>query len=295
MPENKSSLKDFNTQAKRQQAELRLQHDIIGIPANKKELAFIAKEVEQGDPSLSNGYQREMITTVQSIESLNLPGKEFAAAVEKQLQEISNIYKINPASEDDTPQEQSALKSIHRRLSDYARKRSSVGSRARSATQGLAQKARGSVADTLGNTQNILGKALSALIRPRENKKIERQRDVAAAAMGSSQSAFGVHSPRKAGGGDDEWGGGDLDFDGGGGGLGGDGGGLGGGEVLVRLVNIEDVLHEIWQLADAADKRGVEEAANTERAEEARERASEKPGAKDTSPKPVGKEDKEEG
>ena len=62
--------------------------------------------------------------------------------------------------------------------------------------------------------------------------------------MGSSQSAFGVHSPRKVTGEDDEsdWGG-DFGGDSGlGGGLGGDGG-LGGGEVLIRLVNIEDILH----------------------------------------------------
>jgi len=294
MPENKSSLKDFNTSAKRREAELRFQHDIIGVPANKKELSRIAKDVELGGPSLSNGYQREMVTTVQTLEGLNLPGKEFAAAVEKQLQEISNIYTSNPASEDDTPQEQAALKTIHQRLIEYARKRSTVGSRARTSATGLAQKARGSLSDTLGETQNILGKALSALIRPRENRKIERQREVAAAAMGSSQSAFGVHSPRKVTGEDDEsdWGG-DFGGDSGlGGGLGGDGG-LGGGEVLIRLVNIEDILHEIWQLADAGNTRGEEEAENARQAEEERERDAEQAGPeeKDTSPDRVREED----
>jgi len=289
MAETNSSLKDFNTHAKRQGAELRFQHDIIGIPNNKKELAAIAKKVEQGGPSLSNGYQREMVSTVQSLEELNLPGKEFASAVQKQLQEVSAIYKRNPASDDDTPEEQSALESIRTELSTYAAKRSTIGGRARSSVGGVAQKVRQSAANQLSGT-NILGTALSALIRPRGNKKTERQRGVAAAAMSSSQSAFGVHSPRKAGGDDDEWGGGDFDL-GGEGGLGGGGGGLGGGEVLVRLVNIEDILHEIWQLADAADKRGDEAAKDDAQAKEARERAGERPDSKESSPTRVDKED----
>ncbi len=297
MPDNNSSLKDFNTSAKRREAELRFQHDIIGVPANKKELSRIAKDVELGEPGLSNNYQREMVTTVQTLEGMNLPGKEFAAAVGEQLQEILNIYTSNPASEDDTPQEQAALRTIHRRLITYARKRSTIGSRARKSTTGLVQKARGSLSDTLGDTQNILGKALSALIRPRENRKIERQREVAAAAMGSSQSAFGVHSPRKVTGDDggSDWGGGFGGDSGLGGGLGGDGG-LGGGAVLTRLVNIEDILHEIWQLADASNTRGEEEAENARQAEEARARDAEQAGPeeKDTSPERVGKEEGEE-
>ena len=300
MPDNKSSLKDFNTSAKRREAELRHQHDTIGVPTHKKELAQIAKDVELGEPGLSNNYQREMITTVQTLEGMNLPGKEFAAAVGEQLQEILNIYESNPASEDDTPEEQSALKKTYQRLFDYARKRSTIGSRARTATKGLAQKARGSLSDTLGDTQNILGKALSALIRPRDNKKTERRRDVAAAAMSSSQSAFGVHSPRKVTGDGDE-----SDFEGefggdsglggglGGGGLG--GGGFGDGQVLVRLVNIEDILHEIWQLADASNERGEEDSENARRAEEDRERDAEQAGPeeRDTSPERVGKEEVE--